>query len=117
MNISGIEPNRVMEMIVGLCDKSGGEYTPEDVIWAMQRNPYLLTDEGLFIYNILKDEMWILFAYVEPGVDGRQYADIIERIAKINHCKKMKFATHREKAFARLYKDYKPAARIFEKEL
>ena len=114
--VSKMDDN-VMFMINEMCRKSDAEYEPDDVIWAMQRNQVLLTDEGLYVFNILKDEMWILFAYVKPGVDGRKYSNIVEDIARINHCKQVKFATHREKAFARLYKDYKPAARIFEKEL
>ena len=104
-------------MILDFCSRAESRHTPEHVIEAMKRCPVLVTDEGFFVYQIWMDEIQILFAYVKPGVDGRQYAKIIEDIGRINHCKVIKFCTNREKGFARLYSDYTPSARLFEKEL
>ena len=104
-------------MIVECCRRSRSGHTPEYVAEALQTCPSLITKEGFYIYQIFRDEMQILFGYVKPGVDGRKYLDILEDIGRINHCRKVSFATHREAGFARLYPDYRPAARIFEKEL
>jgi hypothetical protein len=107
----------LLSMIQEFCKRSRTHYTPEHVIDAIKTCRSIITDEGFYVFQIWMDELQVLFGYVKPGVNGRLYLDIIEDIGRINHCKRVVFATAREAGFARMWPDYQPTARVFTKEL
>lgn len=107
------------EMLVDFCKRAKTDYTPENVKICMENNHHILTEDGFMVFNIVQDEAHVLFCYVVPGKKDtfKNFVYFIEAFAKMNGCRKVKFATKRDKAFSRVLKDYKPYAILYEKEL
>ncbi|EAX47555.1 hypothetical protein TcarDRAFT_1290 [Thermosinus carboxydivorans Nor1] len=105
------------EMISDFLRRSRSRYTPEHIKQSLRDNLSIVTEDGFICFNIVQDECYILFCYVRPGKDVTPFKLAVEAYAKAHGCRWIKFLTHREKAFARKFKDYHPTARLFEKEL
>lgn len=105
-------------MLEDFCSRAKTDYTPEHVKSVMNGNYSLVTDEGFMVFNFVLDEAQVFFCYVLPGSNAfAEFVKTIELLAKSKGCKKVKFITKRDKAFARALPDYKPCAVMFEKEL
>ena len=105
------------ELIAGFLRRSRSRYTAGHIKKALQDNLSIVTEDGFIIFNIVQDECYILFCYVRPGKDVTPFKEAVELYAKLQGCRYVKFLTNREKAFARRFKDYRPTARLFEKEM
>lgn len=105
------------EMLSDFLRRSHSHYTPEQIKQALRDNLSIVTEDGFICFNIVQDECYILFCYVRPGKDVTPFKMAVELYAKVHGCKYVKFLTRRERAFARKFKDYRPAERMFEKEL
>lgn len=105
------------EMIADFLRRSRSRYTADQIKQALADNLSIVTDDGFICFNIVQDECYVLFAYARPGKDFQPFLLAMEFYARRNGCKVIRFLTHREKAFQRRFKDYKPSARLFEKIL
>ena len=107
------------EMIVDFCKRSETDYTPEKVKETMKSCYSISTEKGFMVFDIVQDECHCFFCYVLPGQSGafKDFVKAVEVFAKVNGCKKAKFITRRDKAFARVMKDYSQCAVMFEKGL
>lgn len=105
------------DLITEFIRRSRSRYTSEHIKQALQDNLSIVTDDGFICFNIVQDECYVLFAYTRPGEDFAPFINAMEFYAKLHNCKVIKFITHREKAFQRRFKDYRPSARMFEKML
>lgn len=107
------------EMIIDFCKRAETDYTPDHVKKMMESNYYITTDEGFIVFNFVQDEVHCFFCYVVPGSPNvfKEFVKTLEVLGKAKGCRKAKFITRRDKAFARVMKDYKPCAIMFEKEL
>lgn len=107
----------VDSMINDFIHRSRSRYTVEQIKQALHDNLSLVTEDGFICFSIVQDECYILFCYARPGKDVRPFQYAAEFYAKTHGCKTIAFLTSREKAFARKFKDYYPAERLFRKEL
>lgn len=107
------------QMISDFCHRALTDYTPEVIKTMIHDNYSIITDDGFIVFNFVLMECHCFFCYVVPGRENvfRDFVTAVEILAKQHGCKKTKFITKRDKAFARYMKDYKPCAIMFEKEL
>lgn len=106
-------------MLVDFCKRAKTDYTPEHIKSIMNGNYTIMSEDGFMVFNFVLDEAQVFFCYVVPGRPNtfHEFVKTIELLAKSKGCKKVKFVTKRDKAFARALPDYKPCAVMFEKGL
>ena len=104
-------------LITEFLRRSRSRYSPEQIKEALRDNLSIVTEDGFICFNVVQDECYVLFAYTRPGKSFLPFKMAMEFYARSHGCRFVKFITHREKAFERSFKDYKPTARMFEKRL
>ena len=97
--------------------RSKTKYKKEQIEQALRDNFSIVSDDGFICFSITQDECFILFSYVKPGGNSKAFLMAVEMFAKLHGCTSINFVTQRDKAFQRLYKDFKPAGVLFTKEL
>lgn len=107
----------IIDMLADYCRRAPKKLTTAQLISLIENNHFIAEDDCFIIFATSFDEVRILCPYAPLGKSIEQLGRRLEQMAKDRGFKRVSIITDRGEAFGRKFKDYKPVAILYEKEL